>query len=103
MHYYDFDKQKNIRVSRFQRLYLARKFHNGARVCRYINEMHQQNRLVYVAESPFNAVEDKKMLIASVSEFAFRRELARQKDDFNFKMHQALHQANWEYEHDSDD
>lgn len=103
MHYIDVDKDKKVRLSQFQRLYLSRMFDNGDRLCRYINEMWQQGKVVYVAQSPFNAVEDKKMLIACASEFAFNRELARQKDDFNFKMHKALHEANWEYEHDSDD
>ncbi|ADM80145.1 hypothetical protein phiAS5_ORF0302 [Aeromonas phage phiAS5] len=103
MHYIDVDKDRKVKLSQFQRRYLKYRFHNGEQLCRYINEMWQQGKVVYVAGSPFNAVEDKKMLIGSASEFAFNRELARQKDDFNFQMHKALHEANWEYEHETDD
>lgn len=103
MHYFDVDKDKKVRLSSFQRLFLSRMFHNGEQLCRYINEMWQQGKVVYVAQSPFNAVEDRKMLISSASEFAFNRELARQRDDFNFRMHKALHDANQELEYEADD
>lgn len=103
MHYRDVDRNKTIRLSMYQRMCLDHKYHNGKQVGRYINEMHQLNKLVYVAESPFNAVSDKKMLIAIANKVAFDRELARQKDAFNFQLHKALHEANWEYERDSDD